>query len=70
MALPFSYNDAGEPYLPLIEPYGSSYRLTLPKMSDIDDLVRLLNDRRVYMGLKGPPYPYTPEDGGHTAPGP
>jgi len=56
---PLLYDEANqEPYLPLLHPH-EHIRLTPPRLSDIEATVPILNDRRVYAFLQGPPFPYT-----------
>ncbi|KAF8591952.1 acyl-CoA N-acyltransferase [Ramaria rubella] len=47
----------GEPFLRLPFPH-SNIILTPPRASDSDAIVPILNDRRVFRWLDGPPYPY------------
>ncbi|KDQ20267.1 hypothetical protein BOTBODRAFT_392390 [Botryobasidium botryosum FD-172 SS1] len=59
---PFLYDEVNqEPYIPLSYPH-TNIRLTPPRLSDIEPSVAILNDRRVYAFLEGPPFPYTADD--------
>lgn len=58
---PLLYDEVNqEPYLPLPPPH-SHIRLTPPRPTDVDAIVSILNDRRIYFHLQGPPFPYEPE---------
>lgn len=55
---PLQYNsEKGEPFLRLRAPYHNII-LTPPRLEDIETVVPLLNDPKVYKFLSGPPYPY------------
>jgi len=55
---PLLYDEVNrEPYLALPYPH-ENIRLTPPRLSDVESIVSILNDRRVYASLQGPPFPY------------
>lgn len=52
----------GEPYIRLPLPY-SSIRITLPRTTDVEPLVAMLNDPQVYPFLSNPIFPVTQQHG-------
>ncbi|KAF7302519.1 N-acetyltransferase domain-containing protein [Mycena chlorophos] len=58
---PLELNPAtGEPFLRL--PGREGFVLTPPRMTDVDAMVEVFNDERIYYWLTGTPFPYTKDN--------